>query len=360
MTTLKSRSAATHLPNQPGDKPASTRSVSDPTPPTTAMAPPEPSSADAPNWWRDRHSVLLLISLYTAQGLPMGLAFGSIPFLLKERGSSYAHLAAFSFASLPYSLKLLIAPIVDSCYSPSFGRRKSWIVPVQLVAGLTMTLLADTIRRAVAEGNVALLTPVFLTLLAMCATQDIAVDGWSLTMLQKQNVSYASTCQSLGLTIGYFSTFTLFLAFSNAPFCDNYIRPLIFFSNQTGPVADLASVLRTAGLYYLLLTLYIALFKKELPPTHSAKKTDAELEDPHFDQEHFDHPRKTRSAVLDSITSTYSDLLIVVRKPAVRSLVSMLLISKLGFSAYDNGTFSCCTFVFRYITTSCLQRGVVI
>jgi hypothetical protein len=31
----------------------------------------------------------------------------------------------------PYSLKLLWSPIVDSLFSESFGRRKSWIIPIQ-------------------------------------------------------------------------------------------------------------------------------------------------------------------------------------------------------------------------------------
>ena len=36
------------------------------------------------------------------------------------------------------------------------------------------------------------------------ATQDIAVDGWALTMLLRENVGYASTCNSIGQAIGYF------------------------------------------------------------------------------------------------------------------------------------------------------------
>ena len=40
----------------------------------------------------------------------------------------------------------------------------------------------------------------FLNFLA--ATQDIAVDGWALTMLKRQNVGYASTCNSVGQTAG--------------------------------------------------------------------------------------------------------------------------------------------------------------
>lgn len=311
-----------------------------------------PTRSPPPDWYSDRFSIFLLIMLYTAQGIPMGLAFGSIPFLLKERGSTYAELATFSLASLPYSLKLFIAPIVDSFYYRSFGRRKSWIVPIQLIIGLTMFLMGATINLWVVHGNVHKLTPMFILLLAMTATQDIAVDGWSLTMLRKSNVSYASTCQSLGLSIGYFSTFTVFLAFSNDQFCDKYVRPFLLHSSAEGALVSLQSALRIAGLYYLFLTLYITFFKKETSDEDVNKKSDDNmLETESSEAEIAEHTVKTGnlltpggSAALESIQATYTDLLLVVRKPAVRSLVLALLIAKVGFSSYDNGLlfrFSC-------------------
>lgn len=347
MIARKSQSVTSQMHSQEVEN-ASSLSRSNPSS-TVIKIPAADEDSSAPDWWADRYSIVLLIALYAAQGLPMGLAFGSVPFLLKERGSSYADLAHFSFASLPYSLKLFIAPVVDSFYSRAFGRRKSWIVPVQLVIGLTATLMAHSIQTWVSSGNVTMLTPTFILLLAMTATQDIAVDGWSLTMLRKSNVSYASTCQSLGLSLGYFSTFTVFLAFSNADFCDNYIRPLMFFSSGTGGVVDLRSVLRTAGLYYLFLTVYISFFKHEMPESDCSKKTDNDVgepkDGPDFEKvdlgasASIDLTPRSRSVMFNSIASTYSDLLVVTRKPAVRSFVIVLLIAKVGFSAYDNGLF---------------------
>ena len=62
---------------------------------------------------------------------------GSVPFLLREH-LSYSQLAVFSLASYPYSLKLFWSPIVDSKFLPSIGRRKSWIIPMQLIIGTIM------------------------------------------------------------------------------------------------------------------------------------------------------------------------------------------------------------------------------
>ncbi len=54
--------------------------------------------------------------------------------------------------------------------------------------------------------------------------QDIAVDGWALTLLSQANVSYASTCQTVGQTTGIFTSFTVFLALQDAAFCNRFIR----------------------------------------------------------------------------------------------------------------------------------------
>ena len=45
----------------------------------------------------------------------MGLC-GSIPLILKERKVSYEGLSLFSLVSLPFSLKIIWAPIVDTFY----------------------------------------------------------------------------------------------------------------------------------------------------------------------------------------------------------------------------------------------------
>lgn len=60
----------------------------------------------------DQRNFLLLVLLYFLQGIPMGLAMGSVPFLLKNH-MSYAEIGVFSLASYPYSLKLFWSPFVD-------------------------------------------------------------------------------------------------------------------------------------------------------------------------------------------------------------------------------------------------------
>jgi hypothetical protein len=65
----------------------------------------------------DLHSVsdvaLLTPLADLLQGIPVGLAFGTMPFLLKAR-LSYSDIGVFMLATYPYSLKLLWSPVVDS------------------------------------------------------------------------------------------------------------------------------------------------------------------------------------------------------------------------------------------------------
>lgn len=141
---------------------------------------PSKGFADLPK--QDRQNFLLLVLLYFLQGIPMGLATGSVPFLLKSH-LSYGQIGIYSLASYPYSLKLLWSPIVDAVWSPKLGRRKSWILPIQFLSGIGMIWLGSKAEQMmVAAGadngaGVWNFTGWWFALVFMCATQDIAVDG---------------------------------------------------------------------------------------------------------------------------------------------------------------------------------------
>ena len=100
--------------------------------------------------------------------------------------------------------------------------------------------------------------------------------GWALTLLSKENLSYASTAQTIGLNTGYFLSFTVFLAFNSLEFryapssyllgcrlsvcCSNaYFRstPLDY------PLISLAGYLRFWAVGFIVVTIYLALFQPE-------------------------------------------------------------------------------------------------
>ena len=137
---------------------------------------------------KDQRNFLLLVLLYFLQGIPMGLAHGSVPFLLKNN-VSYSAIGVFSLAAYPYSLKLLWSPIVDAVWSPKVGRRKSWILPIQTISGFSMIWLGKNINRMMtdageSDSSVWTFTWWWFALVFLCATQDIAVDGEDISPIQ--------------------------------------------------------------------------------------------------------------------------------------------------------------------------------
>ncbi|XP_019358729.1 PREDICTED: acetyl-coenzyme A transporter 1 [Gavialis gangeticus] len=256
-------------------------------------------------------NVFLLLFLYVLQGIPLGLA-GSVPLILQSKSVSYTDQAFFSFVFWPFSLKLLWAPLVDAVYFKRFGRRKSWLVPTQYFLGLFMLGLSTQVDSLLGDGeghgpDVLALTATFFLFEFLAATQDIAVDGWALTMLSRENVGYASTCNSVGQTAGYFLGNVLFLALESPSFCNKYLR----FEPQPRGIVTLSDFLFFWGAIFLITTTLVALLKKENKEVTPSKE-------------------ETKG-----ITDTYKLLFSIVRMPAVFTFCILILTAKVGFSAAD-------------------------
>lgn len=118
---------------------------------------------------KDLHNVIFLMFLYLLQGVPLGLAH-SLTFIMGSRNVSYADQGTFSLAFWPYSMKLLWAPFVDSLFIKKFGRRKSWLVPMQFIMGIFMILVADYVHELieVEHGAASLSKGNFFILLIGC------------------------------------------------------------------------------------------------------------------------------------------------------------------------------------------------
>lgn len=189
----------------------------------------------------------------------------------------------------------------------SLGRRKSWIVPIQAIVGVVLWILGQNVDRLllVETPNVYLITGLFFSLVLFAATQDIAVDGWALTLLSQENLSYASTAQTVGLNTGYFMSFTVFLAFNSVDFCNKYLRtvPLDY------PVLSLNAYLQLSAVAFLTVTTWLLFFKKE----------DAEPEDkPEMD-----------------LKGVYDVMFRICKLKHVQAFIFVHLVAKIGFQAND-------------------------
>lgn len=109
------------------------------------------------------------------------------------------------------------------------------------------------------KPQVVVLTLVFSLLWILTATQDIAVDGWSLTMLQRRNIGYCSTINNVGQSFGALLGFVVFLTLESKDLCNKYI----FSEPRDEGLVKFSGFLRFWGVTFILVTTGIAMFKRE-------------------------------------------------------------------------------------------------
>jgi PAT family beta-lactamase induction signal transducer AmpG len=119
----------------------------------------------------DRRRKLAWVAvLYFAEGLPFGIAYDVWPVYFRVHGVSLAEIGLMSLLSLPWTWKMLWAPLVDR-----FGARQHWI------SACLLALAAATV--AIIPLDAAhpswLLWGVLLAFTASSATQDIAIDAYA-------------------------------------------------------------------------------------------------------------------------------------------------------------------------------------
>lgn len=155
-------------------------------------------SGAAPRRLPPAWKVAVLSALYFAQGLPFGFQANALPLVLTERGLSLEHVSLARALSLPWALKPLWAPFVDRTGSARFGRRKSWILPLQALLALACVGAAFVPPD---QGLTGLLVLVLLMNL-LAATQDIAVDGLAVDLLEERELGAGNAAQVVGYKVG--------------------------------------------------------------------------------------------------------------------------------------------------------------
>lgn len=210
----------------------------------------------------------LLGALYFSQGLPFGFFTQGLPVLLRQRGHSLVEIGLSSLLALPWALKWLWAPLVDRVHWASFGRRKTWIVSLQLLTVAVLIGLALTGDHA----PMRLWMWAILALNLLAATQDIATDGLAVEMLARSERGIANGVQVAGYrlgmvagggalliwyerlgSVGTFAVMALLTALATLPVLSLREEPLPAPANPSAP--RLAHWLRRPGSKQLLVVL---------------------------------------------------------------------------------------------------------
>ena len=166
----------------------------------------------------------VLSALYLAQGLPYGFQSFALPIFLRRSGASLTAIGLLSALSLPWLFKPLWAPLVDR-----YGlTRRTWIVPLTALFAATC-FAAACIDPTTSTGMTILIVLIF-TMNLLAATQDIAVDGLAVDLLERKELGPGNVAQVVGYKCGMVIGGQLFV------FASVYLRWHVLFVGMGGLV----------------------------------------------------------------------------------------------------------------------------
>ena len=143
----------------------------------------------------------LFTSCYFAQGVPLGLLSLAIPPRLAELGFGVSDVALVgTVVGIPWAIKLLGGPFMDRFKFPPMGFRRPWVLVAQ--AGLTVSLLVLAFVPFGAGMSLVPLMVVGFLVNAFAATQDVAVDGMAIDVLEMDERGRANAFMGFGQSAG--------------------------------------------------------------------------------------------------------------------------------------------------------------
>lgn len=146
--------------------------------------------------------ILSILLLGFSSGLPFLLTLATLHVRLSEIGVNKTTIGVFVFVTLPYTLKFLWAPVIDTWRLPFFchffGKRKGWMLITQLSLMISLILLgiSDPSQNIWMTAGAA-------TLVAFCsATQDSVIEAYRVESLDIKKAGIGAGASVFGYRLG--------------------------------------------------------------------------------------------------------------------------------------------------------------
>ncbi len=133
-----------------------------------------------------------------ACGLPLLLTISVLQAWMKEAGVDLTVIGMMALVGLPYTLKFLWSPILDRFTLPFLGRRRGWLLVVQLTLMASIVFLGFT--NPVANPWLVAFAAFLVTFFS--ASQDIIVDAYRREDLADEELGLGSSLYVNGYRIG--------------------------------------------------------------------------------------------------------------------------------------------------------------
>jgi predicted MFS family arabinose efflux permease len=140
----------------------------------------------------------LLAALYVSQAIPLGFFIEGVPAIGRDIGLSLRDIGLVQALAAPFMLKFLWAPLVDGWGSSRRGHYRSWLLPLQGLAVISVVAIALLDPRSQA----GLLLPLAGLFMLLAATQDIASDGMAVHILPRSERGLGNGIQVGGFYLG--------------------------------------------------------------------------------------------------------------------------------------------------------------
>ena len=138
--------------------------------------------------------------LYLAQGVPEGITFFAIPAWLAMNDKTPVEIASYAAViGIPWSFKILIAPLMDRFTYLPMGRKRPWVIFGQL--GLIISFLAiGMVEDPLNNLKGLMIAGFFISFFG--AFQDVATDGMAVEIVPKDQQARANGLMWGAKTIG--------------------------------------------------------------------------------------------------------------------------------------------------------------
>ena len=143
-------------------------------------------------------SLSVVIVLYLAHALPLYFYNVALPAILRHQGVDLRWIGMLSLLYIPWAFKFFWAPLIDRIYIKKLGKRKTWLLFTQIALVLGVLVLAFTQF----SYGLTVFVVVGLWISTFAATQDIAIDGYTVETFSESDYRLGSMAQSIGGALG--------------------------------------------------------------------------------------------------------------------------------------------------------------
>ena len=142
--------------------------------------------------------MLVALLMGFSSGLPLLLTGSVLQAWMTDAGVDLGTIGLFALVGLPYTLKFLWAPLTDRYTLPFFGRRRGWLIVVQILLMISISALGWT--QPASSPLVVAVVAWLVTFFS--ASQDIVIDAYRREALSDRELGLGASLYVNGYRVG--------------------------------------------------------------------------------------------------------------------------------------------------------------